>query len=694
MTMNSIFRKLRSGSKKQYRLLGFCIFLSVFLISSFSFMYFGPTVQDFLPEGGDTRKLAVLLLGVTVAGCCIFTVYASSLFFRFKSREYGIFLALGEPKKNLRKVLFYELSLLCAFSSLLGIVLGIPASFFIWKLFESFLISNSSTAYRFGIGGLLAGFTFALLLAVLLGIMGRRFIKQTNIIDLLRAGQKTEMVKEIKPYAFSLGIVLIIAGLGLGLGLNPLIVRLFKRAIPGTGLFYLLALAGIYLVLLSIVSQSKLGRNKKKFYKNMVSVSMMRFSAKSATRNMCVIVLLLFSCMASAFYGMLYTNSADFRDSSNLRSFAMHYPKLEKQLTKEDITAAAKKHSVTLKDFGEEDASNLVISYKKTDYADGKYFNVNAEKAKLALFLSDTAYNALTGQDADVSPGNYKTVTPADYKESIWEFTDGLYAAMNPDTGKSLSLSYGGSLESGSIYAMSSPYAYVINDKDYKELSKGLTADYKEHILLFDVKDFASSYDFAKDLFSQYVSRSGNVSCHIENYDAWEEHLALQQSEEYGYSMKPDLSADVIADWKYAPQFSILTKQNHMQLICIYVMLCLYIFIICLSAAAIMNYVRSVSIAENNKSLFDSLERLGADDICRISILKSQLSKIFQYPAVLGCVIGLLFPVVMCFNNDGRFTADELHTLAVMFGIASFIFAFMYIIYCFSKSAAQKIIRL
>ena len=170
--------------------------------------------------------------------------------------------------------------------------------------------------------------------------------------------------------------------------------------------------------------------------------------------------------------------------------------------------------------------------------------------------------------------------------------------------------------------------------------------------------------------------------------------LALQQSEEYGYSMKPDLSADVIADWKYAPQFSILIKQNHMQLICIYVMLCLYIFIICLSAAAIMNYVRSVSIAENNKSLFDSLERLGADDICRISILKSQLSKIFQYPAVLGCVIGLLFPVVMCFNNDGRFTADELHTLAVMFGIASFIFAFMYIIYCFSKSAAQKIIRL
>ena len=69
MTMNKVFKKLRGRNKSQYRLLAFCIFLSVLLISSFSFMYFGPTVQEFLPEGGDTRKLASLLLSVTAAGC-------------------------------------------------------------------------------------------------------------------------------------------------------------------------------------------------------------------------------------------------------------------------------------------------------------------------------------------------------------------------------------------------------------------------------------------------------------------------------------------------------------------------------------------------------------------------------------------------------------------------------------------------
>ena len=90
MTISKIYTKLRKGSRGQYLLLAFCTFLSVLLISSFALMYFGPTVQNFLPEGGDTRKMASLLLLTTACGCFLFTVYASSLFFRNKSREYGI----------------------------------------------------------------------------------------------------------------------------------------------------------------------------------------------------------------------------------------------------------------------------------------------------------------------------------------------------------------------------------------------------------------------------------------------------------------------------------------------------------------------------------------------------------------------------------------------------------------------------
>ena len=134
MTMHSIFKKLRFKSRGQHVLLAGCTFLSVLLLTSFSFMYYGPTVQNFLPQGGDTRKMASLLLAVTATGCFIFTLYASSLFFRSKSKDYGILMALGLPKKKLRRLLFQELSLLSAVSCLSGLVCAVPVSFIIWKL--------------------------------------------------------------------------------------------------------------------------------------------------------------------------------------------------------------------------------------------------------------------------------------------------------------------------------------------------------------------------------------------------------------------------------------------------------------------------------------------------------------------------------------------------------------------------------
>ena len=51
MTMNKIMGKLRRKNKNQYTLLGICMFLSVLLVTSFTLMYFSPTVQNFCPRG-------------------------------------------------------------------------------------------------------------------------------------------------------------------------------------------------------------------------------------------------------------------------------------------------------------------------------------------------------------------------------------------------------------------------------------------------------------------------------------------------------------------------------------------------------------------------------------------------------------------------------------------------------------------
>lgn len=72
------------------------------LITSYSSLMFSTTVLDVFPKGGDSRKQAFGIFGIVCIGCIMFTIYASSLFYRMKTKEMGILLALGASKDRLR----------------------------------------------------------------------------------------------------------------------------------------------------------------------------------------------------------------------------------------------------------------------------------------------------------------------------------------------------------------------------------------------------------------------------------------------------------------------------------------------------------------------------------------------------------------------------------------------------------------
>ena len=111
MSSSSIFLKLRRYNKKNYKQLLFCTFFSIFLVTSFVCVLYSPVVQAGFPEGGDSLKMIMMIFALAVLGCLIFNIYAAGLFFRTKSRETGVFLALGMTKKRLKKELYKELFL-------------------------------------------------------------------------------------------------------------------------------------------------------------------------------------------------------------------------------------------------------------------------------------------------------------------------------------------------------------------------------------------------------------------------------------------------------------------------------------------------------------------------------------------------------------------------------------------------------
>ena len=581
MTMNKVYQKLRKNSKGQYALLSFCIFLSVVLITSFALMYFGPTVQEFLPQGGDTRKIASLLFGVTAVGCFIFTVYASQLFFRFKAREYGILMALGLEKKTLRSLLMKELCILAGVSSLAGLICSIPVSFCIWKIFETFIISGEQMQYRFGMTGMLAGILMTILLMFALSIVGWRFVKKSDVMEILRTQQKTEMVKEVKGWIFPAGIILAVAGIVLGAVVPSFTARILDVSMPAVwNGIYVLALIGIYMILLSAVAQSHLKRNKKKYYKNLVSVSLMRFTAKATTRNMCVVVLLLFVCCGSAFYGMQYTLNDFVMDSKTDRTFSMHYPVLEKQIGAREIQDTAEKYKMEVQNYAEADAANLVISYECRDFNEQgtKYLNIYKEDAKASLFLPETAFEQI-------------------YQTEL---------------------------------SMSDLFAYIMNDADYQDLSQGLQNQYREHLILKVPMNLPKIY-WDSIWKEQQNCQIGSWDCGISGRKSWRRmqrrHMGMIRS--------------------------LICHPKIRQLYRIGSMLCMYICIIALAAIGVMTYVRSISVATDNKGIFESLTKLGADHAYQRMVLKKQLAKIFFYPGIVGCGAGFLFSFMMDYTNDG-----------------------------------------
>ena len=695
--MNKIYKKLRKNTKGQYYLLSFCVFLSVLLVTSFSLMYFGPTVQEFLPEGGDTRKMASLLLGATAVGCFVFTVYASGLFFRFKAREYGILMALGTEKRQLKRLLFQELSVVTALSSLMGIFISVPASFLIWKLFELFIISNEQMTYRFGAVGFLPGILFACVLAWVLGIAGRRFINRSDIMEILRTQQKTEMVKEMKRWTFPVGIVLTILGILLGAGLPQIAARVFAIGLPGAvNLFYLLSLAGIYFILLSAVAQSRAKKNRSKYYKNLVSISLMRFTAKATTKNMCVMTLLIFVCGFSSFYGMQYVLAGGAVHTENSKDFSLHYPVLENQIGKEEIVHTASDYGIEVTDYTENTAVNLVVSYRAKDFDEetSRYIDVYRDKETAALFVSESDFEKLSGQDIMAAHGTYQTVTTTGYN-GFFEYEDGLQEAMNPDTGKTYPLTYGGTVESDVLAPFSEPFAYVVCDEEYREMTEGVKEAYKETIISFNAVNVEDSYDFAKDLLAQYTDRATDLSNHMGYWDIWAQKRADEAGEAYGYGDKINMTIDnnmLLDNWKYAPAFNIITVQDSMQMISVYVMLCLYIFIISLAAVSVMAYVRSISVAVDNKGLFESLTKLGADTRYKRNVLKKQIARIVQYPGMIGCVLGFVFAFVMDFMNDGMISALEIKALASLAVMLLGMGMILYTVYKYAMYKAEKIV--
>ena len=95
----------------------------------------------------------------------------------------------------------------------------------------------------------------------------------------------------------------------------------------------------------------------------------------------------------------------------------------------------------------------------------------------------------------------------------------------------------------------------------------------------------------------------------------------------------------------------------------------------------IICHTRSLTIAINNRYVFDDLRRLGASPSFLLKEVRGQCSKVFAVPAVVGAsAMYLLYGLIM-YVNDDQISMNEIIGMGICFGVVLAVALVIYLIY-------------
>lgn len=697
----SVWARLRSRGRSRYALLAGCCFFSALLITAYALMMRAPTILEVLPEGGDSRKQVIMVFALAVLGCGVFTAYAAGLFFRQRSRETGVFLALGASRGQVQALLLPEVCVLGLTACGAGAVLGVPLAFGLWQLFRAFVVDSGEMPLRFDFGALAWPLAFAAYAALMLLWLGRRSVRRASVMEVVRQSHTAEPVRAVpRRYGWQ-GILLTLAGCLCGYLVPTVCVRWLHWYAPAlfTAPFYLPALAGLYMVLLHTVANGW-GR-KAAWHRDILSVSMMRFEGRQTVRNMLVMTVLIGGACFAGFYAPMLGTGSMMRYDARPVDFAYHYRADQDMPWQDEVLALAEEYGVKVTRWAQVPMARLGVDGEHQVETEGPlgatWEAVYSELDSSALFLPESAWNALTGGSVDVAPGQAAAVLDAS-GSSQGRFEPSIRLVTNTATGERWPVSAAAPLRHDMLFGH-----FVLDDGDWAAMSAGLPGSWREQMVFFDVAEGGDEYAFAKALFNEIVDRSGpEVALH----SGWDPVVRQRYIEEEGsYFLDRETllangesaidyarrdSSEFRLFWQYMPQFRVLDKADFVRTLAVFLMLFLFISTVCFAAAAVIGFVRSLTIALENRRVYGDLRRLGASADWMRRSARSQVRRVFTVPTAAGIGLMYAFYGMIMFFNDGSFTVGELAGLGSCLGLAAAVAAALWCVY---RLAVQGVFR-
>ena len=654
---------VRRKNKKQYALLAGCCFFSVLLITAYVCMMRAPTVLNVLPEGGDSRKQVMMIFVLAVIGCAVFTTYAAGLFLRQKSRETGVFLALGASRAQVWGELRRELGMISLGSCAAGAILGGPLAWLLWQGFRLAVVDTEEMRLTFDPRAYTLSLAFSVFVIAMMFLLGRRSVRRTDIIDIVQESHKSEPIRDVPRWYGPVGIVLLALGGFLGY-MAPNFFILVLHWYPPEGLtavFFLPALMGLYMILLHTVVNGWNG--KKKLYRDLIATSQMRFQGRQTVRNMLVMTLLIAGAYFGSFYAPTMGTGAMIGYDQRPVDYVYHFRADQDIPLEAEVRALAEEYGVTITDFSAAPMIRLAVDGNDHIEEEGpvgttwrtEYLEVLSSN----LFLSASGYEALTGERVDLAPGEIRGVLDAE--GTALGFSPDATLLTNYLTKERLPVTPLEPLRYDSLFER-----YVMNDEDFARLGAGLPEEWRETQVCFNVENCAGTYEFAKVLFYEIVDRS---TLDAAQFDGWDPvirerdiakdgfyFLDRENCAEAGFTVidygQRDSSAFRL-DWQYMPEFRILDKMDFVKTLAVFLILFVFIAVVCFSAVFVIAYTRCMTIALTNAKVYDDLRHLGASNAYLRRSVRGQVKRVFLVPALVGTgLIYAFYVMIMYFNGS------------------------------------------
>lgn len=690
-----MLRKLQKADKKQAVLYLFCNFVSLLLITAYSAMMFSPTVLLVLPEGGDSRKQMVMIFVLALFGCVVFTIYASGLFFRKKARQLGTLMALGASKKWLAPGLFQEVLLLSGSSSLLGIIAGFPFVYLLWNSFRLFIVDSQEMKLTLDFRCLYLSAAFFVIVVAFSCVTAYRYLRRTDLMDVVHEEHKNEPVKELGRWCGPVGILLLFAGAILGYLAPTVYYNLCDGYYPPAwlNLFYVPAFVGLYMIMLHTVV-SGWRSHRKHPYKDIIARSMMKFQGRQTVNNLLVSTVLIAGASFAIFYIPMMSAGQLIDIKNRPFAYSYRYPLTQDIPGKEEVTELAADFCLTPIDWRECSYAVLAVDGMVDIEDEGNsYHREYRELCSEGRFFSESAYNALTGSSLSVGNGTYYAINNEE-ETNLYSDTSATLLT-NMATRQSIPTAFAGFAHYN--YLSGSISYYVISDNDYAEITEGLTLDWMEEIAFFNM-DGEDNYTFAQKFFytlvdsfdpecaiGTYYDRVSKTYCEEHGEVYWGDTEAMTQ---LSFS-QPD-STEFRAYWLYMPKITELDRTDFVRTYAVFLMMFLFISIICILAAIIISYTRCMTIALNNRYVFDDLMRLGASPTFLLKEVKSQSTKVFAIPAGVGMSAMYFLYMLLMFGNDGKLSFGEIVGLAGCLGLLLVLGALFYLVYRYTVKKMAK----